>query len=118
MVDRLEAAGSPWVRHAIKWTCPGFDPGDLSVYFSRMNIINDTREYRRLLKENESVSLPFYMPGELSSLPAKSYIVTGEKTDDFGGGQSPFGFVVLDGSVLARATLPEASASKPRDSRP
>lgn len=72
-----------------------------------MDIRKDTREYRRLLKANENVTLPFYAASELAALPAGWHLLTGDKTEDFGGGPSPFGFVIREGAVVARSSLPE-----------
>lgn len=72
-----------------------------------MKVIQDTGRYQTLLRENEAVALPLLMSNEIHGFDSGAHVLTGDKTPDYGGGPSPFGFVILDGKVVARIAIAE-----------
>ena len=69
------------------------------------NIVKNTPLYQQYLKSPEGQNANWYGQADMNKLPSNAYILTGDKTPDFGGGQSPFGFVVQGGNILGRVKL-------------
>jgi hypothetical protein len=72
-----------------------------------LKIKKDTDKYQKLLKSPEGKNLGGIMDEkQLRGLPGDAYILTGDKTKDFGGGPSPYGFVMsAGGKLLGRVKL-------------
>ncbi len=70
-----------------------------------IRVVTDTAQYQKQLKTSDPIRYREVSDQELKSLPADAYILTGEKTKDFGGGPSPDGFVISGGKLIGRLRL-------------
>jgi hypothetical protein len=73
-----------------------------------MKIKSDTAKYQKLLGDKRLQSLGLLKKTDLSTFDDDAYILTGDKTKDFGGGPSPYGFVILKDKVVGRVKLADA----------
>lgn len=73
----------------------------------QIKIITNTSVYQRLLKSPEAASAGRHMTDDqIRMLPNNAYILTGEKTQDYGGGPSPDGFAMsVSNKILGRLKL-------------
>jgi hypothetical protein len=61
----------------------------------QIRIKNNTAMYQDLLKSPDAGRAGMHMTDEqIEALPKDVYVLTGDKTEDFGGGPSPDGFVM------------------------
>lgn len=70
-----------------------------------MNVWKDTPRYQALLRRKDLSAIPLVRASEVAGKYPAAYILTGDKTPDFGGGPSPFGFVMVNENPVARASL-------------
>jgi len=73
-----------------------------------MKIVKDTAKYQKLLLDKKTQSSPLLKRTDLDGLSEHVYVLTGDKTPDFGGGPSPFGFVMDKSKVVGRVRLEDA----------
>lgn len=86
-----------------KWQGRPLVPGDARP---GVHVVVNTQRYQRMLREYESAAIAFWPAVERVPFVQGRYVVTGDKTQDYGEGPSPFGFVVdADGSVPGRVAL-------------
>jgi hypothetical protein len=73
----------------------------------QINITNNTSVYQTLLKSSDADRAGGPMNDQqLKALPKETYILTGDKTKEFGGGPSPYGFVMSGANkILGRVRL-------------
>jgi hypothetical protein len=72
---------------------------------TRIRVVTDTAEYRRQLKASGPGRYHRITDAELKALESGAYILTGDKTREFGGGPSPGGFVIQGKELVGRVRL-------------
>ena len=73
----------------------------------QIRIVRNTPVYQKALKTREAAHAGRHMSDQqLNDLPKDSYVLTGDKTKDFGGGPSPDGFAMSAANkILGRLRL-------------
>ena len=74
-----------------------------------MRIVRDTDQFHRELTRSGDGKVPVLQRRGLAAFGPTAYILTGNNTPKFGGGQSAHGFVIADGRTVGSIAV-EASA--------
>jgi hypothetical protein len=65
----------------------------------------DTKAYQKILVKNKTSGAAMEDRDLKKLSPDEVSILTGDKTDDYGGGPSPYGFVMRSGKVIGYVNL-------------
>ncbi len=80
----------------------------------KFRLVSDTQKYQKLLDGSAKTPLPpdfaanfkqLMSNADLTQTPSDAFILTGMKTPKYGGGPSPYGFVISAGKVVGRIKL-------------
>ena len=71
----------------------------------KLLLIRDTMRYQRLLKSPAAEHAGLLSQDQARKLPNIAYILTGDKTPEYGGGPSPYGFLMREEKIVGRVKL-------------
>lgn len=69
------------------------------------HLVNNSPLYQQHAQSPQGQNAQWYGRADSAKLPQDGYFLTGNKTPGFGGGSSPYGFVMQNGNVLGRVKL-------------
>lgn len=77
-----------------------------------MRVVENTPKYQKLLRTREAESAGLHDIAQIRQLPVGTYVLTGEKTANYGGGHSPYGFLVHNERILGRIKIDRAAVAR------
>ena len=77
-----------------------------------LRIVKDTSRYQRLLDTPGAQGAGLQSETEARRQPAGTYVLTGEKTARFGGGPSPYGFLIHNERIVGRVKIDQVAVKR------